>query len=372
MSDIPSDLLPEILSRLPADSLLRFRSVCKEWLRIIDDPSFIKAHTHNQLYCRTHTLLVRNQALLHSFSLDSLNFIKGPQMIDAIQFQQLIPPLLSSSLFDVASCNGLILISAKDMENWVIWNPLTNECRELPESSDGDRYAFGFGYDPDADEYKVVRIDEEETLVYSLKSHSWTSIEGCPELPDDRRGTFWNGTLYWVYKYLDAIVALDLSTESYYELSLPPYNTLGSYGFRLDALDGCLICSLNYPVMNHYSGWVMKDNGWVELFSVSYPATYTVCLVAYLSSKQQVVLQHKSGFLLFSIRDKSLLEFSAHDLPEMMSCLICPGSLVRLNDGGSGAGITLSRKRLKFCARAVGEQCCPDNAKLERSQVSGL
>ncbi|RAL47582.1 hypothetical protein DM860_011320 [Cuscuta australis] len=43
MSNLPSDL------RLPADSLFRSRSVCKDWKRAIDDPSFIRDHMKNQI-----------------------------------------------------------------------------------------------------------------------------------------------------------------------------------------------------------------------------------------------------------------------------------------------------------------------------------
>ncbi|KAL8466038.1 hypothetical protein ACS0TY_035234 [Phlomoides rotata] len=396
MSDIPDELLREILVRLPADTLLRLRSVCKQWIRVIDDSSFIKAHTHNQLY--SHTLLVKNGsgAPLYSFDLDSLDFINnGPQMVDAIHIKQLVhlgvPRLWT--LFDWSVCNSLILIiKNRDFtsEDWVmIWNPLTKECREvqvpkLNVTSKSCRYAFGYDYD--SDDYKVVKIDkledEWQTLIYSLKSDSWRKIEDCPpSIGDCNAGnTSFNGTLYWPSR--DTIIALDLGTESFFQLPLPLVDR-SEFGiftvFHLDALDGCLVCSLDYSERYTFYGWVMKDNGvektWNTLFSLQYKDNLRgLRLAAYLKGKEQVVLQHHWCFLWIDIGTNSVKKFSIHGFPGISSSKICPGSLVRLNVRDTAIGMgdvsairasTRKRKRkteitvtrLKFCVRYVGETC---------------
>ncbi|KAL8542251.1 hypothetical protein ACS0TY_003207 [Phlomoides rotata] len=394
MSDIPDELLREILVRLPAETLLRLRSVCKQWVRVIDDPSFTKAHTHNQL--NSHTLLVKNRsgAPLYSFSLDSLDFINnGPQMIDAIHIKQLVrlgvPRLWA--LFDWSVCNSLILIENREFrQKWVIiWNPLTKECREvkvpkLNITSKSCRYAFGYDYD--SDDYKVVKIDklddEWQTLVYSLKSDLWRKIEGCP--PSIRNcyagNTFFNGTLYWPSR--DTITALDLGTESFFQLPLPLADR-SDFGiltdFHLDALDGCLVCSLDYRKRKTFHGWVMKDNGveeksWIKLFSLQYKDfLWRLRLVAYLKGKEQVILQHNRGFLWIDIGTNSIKKFSIHGFPDIDSSKICPGSLVRLNAPRERkrkrrrkTEITLTR--LKLCVRDVGERCCSDNSSCDASK----
>ncbi|KAL8458405.1 hypothetical protein ACS0TY_036065 [Phlomoides rotata] len=361
MLDIPDDLLRKILVRLPAETLLRLRSVCKPWVRIIDDPSFIKAHTHNQL--NSHTLLVRNPGdPLYSFSLDSVDFINnGPQMVDAIHIKQLPGVERVWSLSYRSVCNGLILI-IKEKNSIMIWNPLTKECREVkePPLNFTPNYCFfALGYDYHADDYKVVKIDDCRTHVYSLKSDSWRKVQ---DYPSDFSDCYWgstdtcfNSTFYLPPK--DKIIALDLGTGSFSQLPLPGVDRsdFGTCtGFKLDALDRCLVCSLDYRKRKTFYGWVMKDNGvdksWIKLFSLQYSnpeASLPLRLVAYLKGKEQVVLSIPcGGFLWFDIGTNSVKKFSIHGFPGFPYFKVCPVSLVRLNVRDTSIGLgDVSAKR---------------------------
>jgi hypothetical protein len=70
----------EILARLPVKSLLQFRSVCKAWRAIVDDPTFIRAH------------------LLHSASKWECcqNFIISPHTLDRVIPNQHWPTTFSN------------------------------------------------------------------------------------------------------------------------------------------------------------------------------------------------------------------------------------------------------------------------------------
>ncbi|KAL8463244.1 hypothetical protein ACS0TY_034038 [Phlomoides rotata] len=359
MSYIPPELYRNILVRLPAESLFRFRCVCKLWLGIIDDPSFIRAHTNNELYSHTLLLVNRLGPTLYFFSLDSLNYIKGPQMIDPTCIKRLIEPSLPANLrnfFHLAFCNGLILISQR---NWRIWNPLTGDIHELSrlDICPLDVVGFGLGYDGDADDYKVVRIHKSrvhgikkisfvyKTVVYSLKSDSWSKIQNCTCIPRDSRGTFWNGALYWPSNA--GVIALHLGTNSYCMLPLPPtVNVVECFYVTLYALDGYLIYSQFIYTRGTFDSWVMKDNGveksWIKLISLQYSPddiSLRLRLVAYLSSKEQVLVQMDSHFLWFDIGNNSVLKFSIPGIPNIISSRIFPGSLVRLNVRGSVGGL---------------------------------
>lgn len=124
--------------------------------------------------------------------------------------------------------------------------------------------------------------------------------------------------------------------------------------YHLDALDGCLIFSLNYYYTRRFDGWLMKDNGveksWIKLFSL--PLADSLCeppryykLVAYLKGKEQVVLQYSQGFVSFDFENNSVLNFSVHCFPSIASSKICSGSLVRLKDHDSATGVDVAARR---------------------------
>ncbi|KAL3824606.1 hypothetical protein ACJIZ3_020635 [Penstemon smallii] len=73
MSDvIPSELFWEILSRVPAEPLLRFRCVCTEWRQIIDDPAFIRSHLQGQAGRERVMIRTYRGRKLYTFSLEAL------------------------------------------------------------------------------------------------------------------------------------------------------------------------------------------------------------------------------------------------------------------------------------------------------------
>ncbi|KAI8003493.1 putative F-box protein [Camellia lanceoleosa] len=43
---LPDDVLFDILSRLPVQSLIQYICVCKSWRTMISNPQFIKTHLH--------------------------------------------------------------------------------------------------------------------------------------------------------------------------------------------------------------------------------------------------------------------------------------------------------------------------------------
>ncbi|KAI8555342.1 hypothetical protein RHMOL_Rhmol05G0167600 [Rhododendron molle] len=49
MSELPNDIMPDILSRLPLNSLFRCKRVCKVWQNIILEPYFAELH-HSIFY----------------------------------------------------------------------------------------------------------------------------------------------------------------------------------------------------------------------------------------------------------------------------------------------------------------------------------
>ncbi|CAH9137978.1 unnamed protein product [Cuscuta epithymum] len=359
MSDIPSEIYRQILLQLPADSLFRFRSVCKEWCRLIDDPSFVKSHTQNQIF--SSTLLIRSSSSrFHLLDFDSLEFtndLQGDgQMVEAIPVKQLVRrdvPRLQR--LPVNSCNGLVLISTYDTKKiWAVWNPLTRDCHRLPlpDCSSFSFSASGLGYDHVSDDYKVVRMDKFcKTLLYSLKLGSWKRIKDCPydcfRILGRYSGVCVNGKLHWYT--CEMIITLDLVTEEYSHIPLPPESSSEEITYMsLNAINGLVILSYSYLTSTgcQFEGWVLQeyqvDSPWNKLLSFHFHGFESLNLVAFLKNKKQVILEHEDGFFVVDIESNSVKQVRVDGLIGISS-QVCPGSLYRLDD----RGITRNRSLLQ-------------------------
>ncbi|KAL3824583.1 hypothetical protein ACJIZ3_020612 [Penstemon smallii] len=368
MSEIPPDLYPDVLSRVLAESLLRFRCVCKAWRRIIDDPSFIKLHLHRR--SDSGQLILSNDiGTKHcTLSLGSLNCYSSEAPTEKVVFPSpllslirdvILSPLIRGDVpltFPLASCNGLILISKSIEDEWAaLWNPFTRETHVLPSYTNTTIWSnklvrsshIAFGYDYVTDDYKVVKILEyyyqtahgyrAETLVYSLKSNSWRSVKDCPYLPWLHvPGVFVNGALHWISAMSGnqdelMIVAFDLATEDYYTLPLPP--AISKQRRRspwiLDALGECLLVTWKDSVyhLDDYGG----KNMWTKLFSFSSIGLGDFRPIAYLKTKGEFFLKgDEDEYFWVNTEKKSAKKVRIDGVQCCRFSQICLASLVRL------------------------------------------
>ncbi|KAI9077752.1 hypothetical protein K1719_040238 [Acacia pycnantha] len=94
--NLPPEIMIEILHRLPPKSLVRFTSVCKSWISLIKDHSFISDHLnrtvqprngnsflllqlHTDNYPKFYSLHSYNQQT-NSFSSQRFSFPRQPQL----------------------------------------------------------------------------------------------------------------------------------------------------------------------------------------------------------------------------------------------------------------------------------------------------
>ncbi|XP_042477613.1 F-box protein CPR1-like [Macadamia integrifolia] len=278
--NIPEDIIPDILSRIPVKPLLRFRCVCKSWCALIIDPAFVKMHLSRSLSSNNYVGLILSNGFFYAVDLDS----SEPQALVQLDHQ---PDKFQNYVTDiVGSCNGLLCVYNNDHEEDIfLWNPSTRRHQKLPinpikSSSLAQFVVYGFGYEPITDDYKVVRVvdsfsKEVEVNVYSLSTNSWRRVGDMPvhinaEGDHYVSGVLVNSALHWIAKgktpYI--IISFDLQDEKYREVALPDsvddkiFMTLGVLGGQL-----CVVCefwSLEF--------WVMKDYGvrdsWVKQFSM--------------------------------------------------------------------------------------------------------
>jgi F-box interacting protein len=208
---------------------------------------------------------------------------------------------------------------------------------------------YGFGYDSQSDDYKVLRAVEfrgadfdwigTEAKLYSLKSNSWRKVPDFPyRIPRTREwAVHVNGALHTIVFLSESgqsILAFDIRTDKTYIVPKP--EKLVSIGdLRLYALEGCL-CLLS-PFKKHGTEvWIMKEYGvkesWTRLLSIAPPRVepYTnLCPVAISKNGDEVLLNlNEEKLVWYDLRRKTTREVTIRGLPFRFYANVCVGSLI--------------------------------------------
>ncbi|KAE8723540.1 Pyridoxal phosphate phosphatase-related protein [Hibiscus syriacus] len=376
MSPFLSDLIPDILCRLPVKTLIRFRCVAKPWRSLIDDPHFAKLHLEHSSRTGANVKLFLDNCIecddkAYAVDFDSLdNLVRFPRpfVAEITKYRSRI----------IGSCNGLLAVYHRD-SGIALWNPTTGKRRYLPpldedvaddhDALPGYYYdkntVLGFGYDEISNDYKVVKMLKSKTqtpfkvMVYSLKSDSWKGIGDCPyDFPTNYNdGAYVNNALHWVGDEIgefhggQVIFALDLSTEKYYDVPEGDRSIkvkecggdcLENFGYmNAGVLGGCLCVSRDYstcPVKDHINVWVMKEYGvkesWTELLYLSRDEWLTNIFhsraVGYSKNGDKVLFDEGGGQqpAWFDLEDETGETLSIEGAPQLVSTVIYVESLV--------------------------------------------
>ncbi|KAL7109864.1 hypothetical protein ACP275_06G202000 [Erythranthe tilingii] len=331
---LPQEIITEILSKLPVNSLLRFKSVSKSWRFLISSKHLIKTHLEyskkNEYSARTRIISTTSQfgRSLCTFSLRLLltkPFFRGSPLDFPINNY-------AGELCVVGSCNGLICIVVDEYEFWLC-NPSTREFKQLPPvfTGLGSITRYGFGFDKSTSDYKVYAFltrvfDNRERRamgrMYSLKADSWGReqqlfVDGSPFYAKDRQvGKFVSGKLHWISLKFE-IVRLDLKSGTFGLVErLPSCFEGGSYP-RLGVLDGCRLCvSCSYLNESRFDIWIWNEYGvedsWTKFASISYsyllsplsPRSSPLCVLP----DGDVLFNRGLNFVIYNLKDKRFRE----------------------------------------------------------------
>lgn len=151
--ELPTDMLYEVLLRLPADELCRLRLVCRSWRSLTSDPGFANAHASR------HPLV----ACIHDDDGRALE-VRFIDLSTNIVVKRV--PLDHRSFDLAAQLDLLCLTPFSGKEQCSILNPVTSD--EVTTLLPGGTCGFGrgaciFGYVPSTKEYKVLRIHTHAT-----------------------------------------------------------------------------------------------------------------------------------------------------------------------------------------------------------------
>ncbi|KAG7583459.1 F-box domain [Arabidopsis suecica] len=182
MSDLPPDLVEEILSRVPATSLKRLRSTCKEWNALLNNRRFTEKH-FREAPKQSHALLRKDFRVCPM----RINLNVAAPSIEFKSVLSLKNSHNNSEHIDIAKvvhCDGLLLCTTKD-GRLVLWNPCLGETRWIQLEADYEkhtRFALGYQNNKSCRCYKILRFSKSYltpnhmdvvSKIYELTSDSW-------------------------------------------------------------------------------------------------------------------------------------------------------------------------------------------------------
>ncbi|XP_026383333.1 F-box/kelch-repeat protein At3g06240-like [Papaver somniferum] len=290
-SRLPEEFDHEILSRLPAKSVFVCKCVCKTWLSVISNPTFIQSHLNVTVKNNNPSLMLAGYedsesatSAVHSIKHDLLS------EFDGIGVNEMDYPFKSSAsnIKLVGSYNGLVCIRI-DNDFYCIWNPVTYEYKRLPETPNVNNYeeedveTYGLGYDCKTDDYKLVIVVDDLSLVevYTLGSNSWDSIRTVPYRFYGGSGVLISGALHWLgarrgNPSSDLVISFEINSEKFNELQLPkePLEDNCRWFSAVGVLEGCLcVLALDKNTGSPAEVWVMRDYGvresWTKITTVT-------------------------------------------------------------------------------------------------------
>ncbi|XP_030967187.1 F-box/kelch-repeat protein At3g06240-like [Quercus lobata] len=313
-NDLPDDIVLNILTWLPAKSLIRFRCVCKPWNSSFTTPNFISTHLNN--FAHAHDNDNGDGYIIHmprhTRAMNSSNrpicTVALDRTFDRI-FDIEVPFDLPSGLSKiVGSCNGLLCLATSTNVIY-LWNPSVRKFKRLPDS--GLRITgfvkLGFAYHSENNDYKVLKILSYPwiglnlTQVYSLSSDSWRrvgmSLRANVKASDDSflsLAPLVSGALHWMSRVVEGeeerkvevIMSFDVNSEEFRMLRMPDgAMSIVRFQTRLASFKGKL-AFLTFGQSEQrgayqYSIWVMREYGvlesWNKLFVVPLER-FSVCI----------------------------------------------------------------------------------------------
>ncbi|KAL7224538.1 hypothetical protein ACSBR1_025910 [Camellia fascicularis] len=191
------DLLTEILLRLPAKSLIRFKSVSKNWLHLISDSHFALNHSrrigNSSMISGLFFYYDYSRTEPHSVSLHAHPYRNLPSLSFLNTVGEEYHPYSIQS-----ACNGLILCQNYQIvcncykKYYIVCNPTTQKLTLLPQldrlSLLYDSFGVYLAFDPSkSPHYKVVFFRPcYQFDIYSSETASWKQItvSECEPLRD--------------------------------------------------------------------------------------------------------------------------------------------------------------------------------------------
>ncbi|XP_006301327.2 putative F-box protein At3g23420 [Capsella rubella] len=240
MSNLPRDLVEEILSRVPVKYRRAVRFTCKTWNTLTKDDSFVKKHVGQAKLASAKTkefmviMTMGFRVYLTSVNLHS-NVIKHEAKFTSLDDSDVL------DVVRVIHCDGLLLYITKGSSKLVVWNPYCGQPRWIEFEPSFNRtgiYLYALGYEKHincCDSHKILRFSNffyklKEFKIYDFNSDKWRVLDVTPDekirIPYHSRGVSLKGNTYWFAETRDGhdclILSFDFTRERFWlPLSMP-------------------------------------------------------------------------------------------------------------------------------------------------------
>ncbi|CAH8271905.1 unnamed protein product [Arabidopsis lyrata] len=293
--NIPFDLTLEILSKLPAKSLIRFQAVSKLWFSIIRSKDF------------TDSFLTRSKTrprLLFTFKhFDSRKrfIFSAPEHDNNDKSSTVVARhdmTISDLVYYIRSrpVNGFVCCTRGD--SIAVCNPTTRQIVKFPDVKSNGRDVYArLGYDPVQDQYKVLCVMmfdgydadkqdiQQEHFVFTLSSgqQEWRKIDITEEEDPYRHmkgGICIDGAIYYGVLYRK-IARFDVRTEKIEFIQGPDgpedFNAISCFSTLIN-YQGKLACVTYDPYCNTEMGmWILQDvekQEWSSIMTCDVPCQW--------------------------------------------------------------------------------------------------
>ncbi|XP_074365502.1 F-box protein At3g07870-like isoform X1 [Apium graveolens] len=305
IESFPTELALDIFSRLSITSLMQSRFACRSWQNLSLDRNLVSLHfsqvvKHDPLLIFHSDFPIRNQLCFAELSgtNDGVNAVVKKIKIP---FSAFMPEFIV-----VGSCNGLLCLRDSLYKDSVfIYNPFTNEYKELPKTMQhqDETVLYGLGYHQETKRYKVVKIvyywtagiddhrarmirtprtSKSQVFVLGSGYYTWRNIGKVPYYFDrpSPGGLFTNGRLHWQTRGVSKsacgliIISFDLTDEKFKEVPRPDFSSADDgCKYLLASLRGCLCAVVyKYGLSRDLDIWIMKEynvkESWIKEFKI--------------------------------------------------------------------------------------------------------
>ncbi|KAL4589343.1 hypothetical protein LXL04_002249 [Taraxacum kok-saghyz] len=338
IENLPEELLINIFIRLLAKQLAKMRAVSKSWNALLSESSFVKSHLHHSIHSSELMLAAMNEDVCSCNSAQcTVHTNPSPELSPTSPVNP-----QSNRIKVIGAVTGLVCLSSYNYSVISIKNFSLSAVSRLPPfllpDSTTSQIFLRFGFDPQTDDYKVVKLTGIMSMkklssavgrmqfpyrmkkwlkveVYSMRKGSWELITASVPSrikmlidSDLLCADGHDGHLHWISwcsrggkTYLDTIVSFDLSSHTFREIPFPDASTLNHHDYmsRIGVLSGKL-CVILEGDGSAFEVWVM-DESWVKRHVFSLSSLSEVYPFGFTSQTGEFLVGHGGDLVLWDL-----------------------------------------------------------------------